>query len=66
MFKELITQNKGLNWQEILMNISKKYENIVFSTSFSLEDQIITDFIVRNKLNIKIFTIDTGRLFRVC
>lgn len=36
---------------------------IVFSTSFSLEDQLITHFIFSNKINIKVFTLDTGRLF---
>ncbi|MDB2550513.1 phosphoadenylyl-sulfate reductase [Rickettsiales bacterium] len=50
------------NWQKILTVLGQK-ENVVFSTSFSLEDQIITDFIAKNNLNIEIFTIDTGRLF---
>ena len=53
-------------WQErflfTIKNLSEK-DSVVFSTSFSLEDQIITDFIVKNKLPIAIFTIDTGRLF---
>src|SRR4051812_9006460 len=35
----------------------------VFSTSFSWEDQVITHFIASQKNNIKIFTLDTGRLF---
>lgn len=37
--------------------------NIAFSTSFSLEDQLITHDICSNKLPIKLFTLDTGRLF---
>ena len=36
---------------------------IVFSTSLGQEDQIITDVIFKNKLPIKVFTLDTGRLF---
>ncbi|MBA4198345.1 MAG: phosphoadenylyl-sulfate reductase [Chitinophaga sp.] len=36
---------------------------VTFSTSFSYEDQIITHEIVNNNLPIKIFTLDTGRLF---
>jgi phosphoadenosine phosphosulfate reductase len=36
---------------------------IVFSTSLGYEDQVITDFILKNNLNINIFTLDTGRLF---
>lgn len=38
-------------------------EGIVFSTSLGQEDQIITDVIFKNKLPIKVFTLDTGRLF---
>lgn len=36
---------------------------IVFSSSLGQEDQVITDIIFRNDLPVKIFTIDTGRLF---
>ncbi|GAC1380461.1 MAG: phosphoadenylyl-sulfate reductase [Ginsengibacter sp.] len=36
---------------------------IIFSTSFSYEDQIITEMISKNHLNIDLFTLDTGRLF---
>jgi len=36
---------------------------VVFSTSMGQEDQVITDIIARNKIPIKIFTLDTGRLF---
>jgi phosphoadenosine phosphosulfate reductase len=36
---------------------------VVFSTSMGQEDQVITDMIARNKIPIKIFTLDTGRLF---
>jgi phosphoadenosine phosphosulfate reductase len=35
----------------------------IFSTSFSEEDQIISHFIFANALPIKVFTLDTGRLF---
>lgn len=36
---------------------------VTFSTSFGWEDQVITDIIKRNELDISIFTLDTGRLF---
>ena len=36
---------------------------IIFSTSFGWEDQVITHIIAANKLPIKIFTLETGRLF---
>jgi phosphoadenosine phosphosulfate reductase len=35
-----------------------------FSTSFGLEDQVITHIIASRSLNIEIFTLDTGRLFQ--
>lgn len=36
---------------------------VAFSSSMGQEDQVITDIICRNQLDVKIFTIDTGRLF---
>lgn len=36
---------------------------VKFSSSLGQEDQVLTDIIARNKLNVDIFTIDTGRLF---
>lgn len=37
---------------------------VVFSTSLGYEDQVITHFIFSNKLPVKIFTLDTARLFK--
>lgn len=36
---------------------------VTFSTSFSYEDQVITHELLSNQLPVKIFTLDTGRLF---
>jgi len=36
---------------------------IIFSTSFGWEDQVITHMIFSNNLPIKVFTLETGRLF---
>jgi phosphoadenosine phosphosulfate reductase len=36
---------------------------VVFSSSLGQEDQVITDIICRNNIEVKIFTLDTGRLF---
>lgn len=36
---------------------------IVFSTSYSFEDQLITHLILENQIPIRIFTLDTGRMF---
>jgi phosphoadenosine phosphosulfate reductase len=38
-------------------------EKMAFSTSFSLEDQIITHLLVELNLPVRVFTLDTGRLF---
>lgn len=36
---------------------------VAFSSSLGYEDQVITDLIMKNDLPIRIFTLDTGRLF---
>lgn len=36
---------------------------VVFSSSLGQEDQLITDVIFKNNIPVKIFTLDTGRLF---
>ena len=36
---------------------------VVFSSSLGQEDQVLTDIIFKNNVPVKIFTIDTGRLF---
>jgi len=36
---------------------------IAFSTSFGVEDQAITHFIFSNNLPVRVFTLETGRLF---
>lgn len=38
-------------------------DGVVLSSSLGQEDQVLTDIIFRNDLPVKIFTIDTGRLF---
>jgi len=44
----------------LLMNFHLK---LIFSTNFSIEDQVITDIIFSNNLPITVFTLDTGRNF---
>jgi phosphoadenosine phosphosulfate reductase len=36
---------------------------VTFSSSFGIEDQVITHMILENDLTVSIFTLDTGRLF---
>jgi phosphoadenosine phosphosulfate reductase len=36
---------------------------VVFTTSFGIEDQVITDIIFNNNIPVEVITLDTGRLF---
>lgn len=48
----------GLRW------VAERHPGAVaFSTSLGQEDQVITDAIFRHNLDIRVFTLDTGRLF---
>jgi len=54
----------GMEPVEALAALAKEFPGeIVFSTSFGWEDQVITHMIFTNDLPIKIFTLETGRLF---
>jgi len=53
-----------LAWQERLITLrGLAGRSIAFSTSFSFEDQSLTHVIAREKLPVRLFTLDTGRLF---
>ncbi len=50
---------------EVLKEVANKFPGkAVFTTSFGYEDQVITDLIFNNNIDIKIVTLDTGRLFK--
>ena len=50
--------------QEVLAHFLKQYENrLALSSSLGLEDQVLTDMIVKIDHAARIFTLDTGRLF---
>ncbi len=54
----------GLNEVEALKVLASEFPGkVVFSTSFSWEDQAIAHMILTNDIPIEIFTLDTGRLF---
>ena len=59
---EINERTKNLTWQEKLEFVAKNFDGVTFSSSFSIEDQVITDFIAEKNLPIEIFTLDTGRL----
>ena len=61
---KLQNELNGLSEVEVLKKVAAKYEGkIAFATSLGAEDQVITDMIARNNINIPIFTLDTGRVF---
>ena len=65
LVEELIERTENLSIEETLAFLANEFpEKVVFSTSFGQEDQVITALIATNELPIKIFTLDTGRLFQ--
>ena len=64
MTKELVQKIENAPLIESLELVAELFPGqVVFSSSLGQEDQLITDAIFKNDLPIKIFTIDTGRLF---
>jgi phosphoadenosine phosphosulfate reductase len=62
--KNLLHQSSGLSVFDFFKLIVEQHPGqVTFSTSFSYEDQVITHEILSNNFPIKIFTLDTGRLF---
>jgi phosphoadenosine phosphosulfate reductase len=50
--------------EDVILRLTNEFPGeVIFSTSFSYEDQLITDKILSNQLPVSIFTLDTGRLF---
>ena len=61
---EQIKEAEGLSAVEAIRKITSWFPTgVVFSSSLGQEDQVLTDMIYKNELPVKIFTIDTGRLF---
>jgi len=50
------------NTRMILKNIAQEFSPAVFASSLAAEDMVLTDLILREKLNIGIFSLETGRL----
>lgn len=61
---EQIQSIENSSLQDALQQVAALFPGeVVFSSSLGQEDQLLTDIIFKNDLPIKIFTIDTGRLF---
>ncbi len=62
--KEQIKEAESLPAAEAIRLVTEWFpQGVVFSSSLGQEDQVLTDMIYKNGLPVKIFTIDTGRLF---
>lgn len=61
---QLASALKELDQVARLRYLAEKYKGkVTFSTSFGWEDQVITHLIFSNAIPIKVFTLETGRLF---
>ncbi len=55
---------KDLDHIDRLQYIARKFpDKVIFTTSFGIEDQVITDMIFKHDIPVKVVTLDTGRLF---
>ena len=64
-WESLAYKISGLSETDALRVLAETYPGeVVFSSSFGIEDQAITHMILSEKLPIEIFTLDTGRLFK--
>ncbi|WP_020598324.1 phosphoadenylyl-sulfate reductase [Spirosoma panaciterrae] len=62
--ESLTEQLHGLSNVEAMRTLAELFPGqIVFSTSLGYEDQVITDLIASNEIPVRIFTLDTGRMF---
>ena len=61
---ELIQKIETISLPEAVSLVADLFPGkVVFSSSLGQEDQVLTDIIFKNDLPVKIFTLDTGRLF---
>ncbi len=56
------TADKTAKAQALLAEIARDFSPTVFANSLGAEDMVLTDLIVKAKLDIGIFSLDTGRL----
>jgi phosphoadenosine phosphosulfate reductase len=61
---DILARLQGLSAEEILADAAKRFPGrVAFASSLGLEDQVLTAMIAEAKLDIPIFTLDTGRLY---
>lgn len=62
--KSQASLSEAQSLEELLKGIETLGAKVAFSSSFGLEDQVLTDAIYRSNANFRIFTLDTGRMFQ--
>jgi phosphoadenosine phosphosulfate reductase len=64
LVKRLSEEFHGKNTEAMLERIVEQFSGgVAFSTSFGLEDQVLTHIIFSRGLPVRVFTLDTGRMF---
>jgi phosphoadenosine phosphosulfate reductase len=62
--QDLKNQINGFSIEDQMSKLVSLFpEKVIFTTSLGIEDQVITYIIFKNNLDIKVATLDTGRLF---
>jgi len=62
---DIKTALAGLSETAAIEYLTRQFPGAVaFSTSFGQEDQVVADMIWRHQLPVRVFTLDTGRLFQ--
>jgi len=62
---EIIDEVRGLGAEDLISLLVRKFPGkVAFSTSLGAEDQILTRMIAGMGSGVKVFTLDTGRLFQ--
>ena len=56
------TAEKTARARTLLAEIARDFSPVTFANSLGAEDMVLTDLIVKEKLDIEIFSLDTGRL----
>ena len=65
VINQINEQLKNISAEEVLVYFINEYKDkIALASSLGAEDQVLTDMLVKINKNIKIFTLDTGRLFQ--
>lgn len=60
--KKLNEELKNSSAKEVVEYFLENFENVALSSSLAVEDQVLTDLLLKTDKNAKIFTLDTGRL----